>query len=89
MVRPDHKSYAAEDGIEFYGENAPLYIVHVAPELMMTNPQHRELRPAHIRLLKHQGSEVDFDYEYLLTTEKRRNLPLKKSQGEKQERVDA
>jgi len=29
-ARPDHKSYAAEDGIEFYGQEAPEYLVHVS-----------------------------------------------------------
>jgi hypothetical protein len=77
FARPDHKSYAAEDGIEFYGQEAPSYIVHVAPELMMSNPRHGELRPAHISILKHQGSEVDFDYKYLLTLEKNRMPPGK------------
>jgi len=77
-AQPDHKSYAAEDGIEFYGQEAPVYIVHVAPELMMSNPPHGELRQAHIKTLKSLGSDVDFDYKYLLTAEKKRNLPLKK-----------
>ena len=81
LARPDRKSYAAEDGIEFYGQDAPVYLVHVAPELMMSNPQHRELRLTHIKALKRCGSEVDFDYRYLLTEEKKRNLPLKKSAG--------
>ncbi|MDR0496887.1 MAG: hypothetical protein LBH42_04670 [Treponema sp.] len=71
-ARPDHKSYAAEDGIEFYGQEAPVYIVHVAPELMMSNPRHGELRPAHIEELKHLGINVNFDYKFLLTTEKKR-----------------
>ena len=74
-ARPDHKSYAAEDGIEFYGQKAPDYIVHVAPELMMSNPRHAELRQAHIKKLKDQGSKVDFSYKYLLTAEKGRHLP--------------
>jgi len=69
-ARPDHKSYAAEDGIEFYGQQAPAYVVHVAPELMMDNPHHGELRIAHIQTLKEQGSAVDFAYKYSLKTEK-------------------
>ena len=72
---PDHKSYAAEDGIEFYGQEAPDYMVHVAPELMMSNPRHGELRQVHIKTLKNQGSKVDFDYKYLLTAEKNKHLP--------------
>jgi hypothetical protein len=72
FANPDHKSYAAEDGIEFYGEKAPDYIVHVAPDLMMSNPRHRELRAVHIEMLKLQGSKVNFNYKYLLKTEKNR-----------------
>lgn len=79
LAIPDHKSYAAEDGIEFYGQKAPAYMVHVAPELMMSNPRHGELRKIHIMALKQLGSEVDFDYRYLLTMEKKRSLPLRKS----------
>jgi len=77
-ARPDHKSYAAEDGIEFYGQEAPEYLVHVAPELMMSNPRHRELRSEHIKKLKHQGYKTNYNYKYLLKTEKKRNLPPKK-----------
>ena len=72
-ARPDHKSYAAEDGIEFYGQHAPIYMVHIAPDLMMSHPQHGELRAAHIQALQEQGSTVDFDYIYLLKTEKEKN----------------
>jgi len=75
---PDRKSYAAEDGIEFYGQKSPVYIVHVAPELMKSNPRHDELRAVHISALKHQGSEVDFCYRYLLKNEKKRGAPPKK-----------
>lgn len=81
-AKPDHKSYAAEDGIEFYGQAAPLYMVHVAPELMMSNPQHGELRVAHIKKLKELGSTADFTYKYLLTTEKNREMPHGKSRDE-------
>jgi hypothetical protein len=77
-AHPDHKSYAAEDGIEFYGQNAPDFMVHVAPELMMSNPQHRELRSEHIKKLKYQGYKANFNYKYLLKTEKKRALPQKK-----------
>ena len=77
-ARPDHKSYAAEDGIEFYGQEAPSYIVHVAPELMKSNPHHRELRQTHINTLKEMGVTVDFDYKYLLSEEKRRFMVQKK-----------
>jgi hypothetical protein len=69
-ARPDHKSYAAEDGIEFYGQEAPSCLVHVAPELMMSNPRHKELRLVHINKLKCMGSKVNFNYKYLLKTEK-------------------
>jgi len=72
FANPDHKSYAAEDGIEFYGQKAPAYIVHVAPDLMMSNPGHRELRAAHINVLKNLGSKVNFNYKYLLKNEKNR-----------------
>ena len=88
-ARPDHKSYAAEDGIEFYGQEAPVYMVHVAPELMMSNPRHAELRPAHIQILKNQDSVTDFDYKYLLTAEKKRSLPCGKCRGENLRLVDA
>ena len=74
-ARPARKSYAAEDGIEFYGQEAPLYLVHVAPELMKSNPRHKELRVNHINALKHQGSTVDFDYRYLLKNEKNLSFP--------------
>jgi len=72
FANPDHKSYAAEDGIEFYGQKAPAYIVHMAPDLMMSNPRHGELRTAHINMLKLQGSKVNYNYKYLLKTEKNR-----------------
>jgi hypothetical protein len=72
LANPDHKSYAAEDGIEFYGQKAPDYIVHVAPDLMMSNPKHKELRTAHIKMLKNLGSKVNFNYKYLLKTDKKR-----------------
>jgi len=72
LANPDHKSYAAEDGIEFYGQKAPAYIVHLAPDLLMSNPRHGELRISYINMLKLQGSKVNFNYKYLLKTEKNR-----------------
>lgn len=69
---PDHKSYAAEDGIEFYGEKDPEYIVHVAPELMMSSPERVKRRPEYIRKLKIMGIKVDFDYSFLLTAERKK-----------------
>jgi len=71
-ANPDRKSYAAEDGIEYYGQSPPAYLVHVAPELMKSNPRHRDLRDAHIKVLKHLGSKVNFSYKYLLQTEKKK-----------------
>ena len=68
---PHHKSYAAEDGIEFYGQDSPEYLVHVAPELFKSNPIHKELRKVHIKLLEMQGINVDFNYQFLLTKEKK------------------
>ena len=71
---PDHKSYAAEDGIEFYGQAAPDYMVHVAPELMMSSSRHGELRQTHIKKLKKLGSKVNFNHKFLLTVEKNHNI---------------
>ena len=79
LAEPDRKSYAAEDGIDFYGQDAPAYLVHTAPELMMSNPRHWELRPAHIKALMHQGCMVDYKYHYLLSIEKGRNRAAKKN----------
>ena len=70
---PSRKSYAAEDGIEFYGEKNPEYIVHVAPELMMSSPEKIKKRPEHIRKLRSLGITVNFDYPFLLTTERKKN----------------
>ena len=86
-ARPDHKSYAAEDGIEFYGQEAPHYMVHAAPELMRCNPEHRELRQAHISILKREGVTVDFNFKYLLSTEKHRCLPHKMTGNKAQNRA--
>lgn len=68
---PDRKSYAAEDGIDFYGEKSPLYMVHVAPELMMSSRDKISQRPLHIKKLKSLGVQVDFEYPYTLTRERR------------------
>ena len=68
---PDRKSYAAEDGIDFYGERKPLYVVHVAPELMMSSSEKITQRPLHISKLKSLGVQVDFNYSFLLTKEKK------------------
>ena len=89
FAKPDHKSYAAEDGIEFYGQLAPDYLIHVAPELMMSNPRHSELRLAHIDKLKFLGSNVNFDYKFLLKTQKERNLPLKKTNRKENDQAGA
>jgi len=69
---PYRKSYAAEDGIDYYGEAGPMYIVHVAPELMMNSCQKKVQRPEHIRKLVALGSKVDFNYNFLLTRERKR-----------------
>ena len=89
LALPHHKSYAAEDGIEFYGQKAPAYIVHVAPELMMTNPRHRELRHSHIKKLKELGSRIDFGYKYLLTKEKNRNMRSRKQKNFRNQQAGA
>jgi hypothetical protein len=68
---PVCKSYAAEDGIEFYGQNNPAYIVHVAPELMMSGRQAEDERPEHIKKLKAAGMEADYNYHFLLTKNKK------------------
>ena len=70
---PSHKSYAAEDGIEFYGDPDPFYMVHVAPELMMSRSRKAEARPAHIKKLKLLGINVDFDYQFLLSKERKKS----------------
>ncbi|MCL2834111.1 MAG: hypothetical protein FWD78_13150 [Treponema sp.] len=72
QAMPDRKSYAAEDGIDYYGEAGPLYIVHVAPELMMSSQVKKMQRPEHIKKLKALGVQADFTYSYILTREKKR-----------------
>ena len=80
QAMPNRKSYAAEDGIDFYGETSPEYIVHVAPELMMSCRLKQIQRPEHIKKLRALGIRVDFDYRFLLTKEriKRRSEYLNK-----------
>jgi hypothetical protein len=70
-AEPDHKSYAAEDGIEFYGQTNPCYVVHVAPELMMSNQTHLEQRPEHIKKLRALGVKTNFEYKFLLNHTKK------------------
>jgi hypothetical protein len=68
---PERKSYAAENGIEFYGQQNPSYIVHVAPELMLSCQGSVDKRPEHIGLLKKFGIQSDFTYQFLLTRERK------------------
>jgi hypothetical protein len=68
---PERKSYAAEDGIEFYGQRNPSYTVHVAPDLMLSRQGPVDKRPEHIDLLKKSGVQSDFTYQFLLTREKK------------------
>ena len=74
---PNRKSYAAEDGIDFYGQAGPDYIVYVAPELMMSSSEKLIQRPEHIKKLKTLGIGVDFDYPFLLTTEREKSRSLR------------
>jgi len=69
---PNHKSYAAEDGIDFFGQPKPHYIVHIIPELMMGNRGIIDIRPEYIKILKETGIKIDFDFKYLLTKEKKK-----------------
>jgi len=89
LARPDHKSYAAEDGIEFYGQKSPVYLVHVAPDLFMSNPKNKEHRKEHIKTLISQGINVDFNYEFLLKTEKNRKLRSRRTINENDNRAGA
>jgi hypothetical protein len=75
---PVSKSYAAEDGIEFYGQNSPAYIVHVAPELMMSRRQAEDQRPEHIKKLQALGTGADYNYHFLLTKKRKRAALRKK-----------
>jgi hypothetical protein len=81
-ARPDNKSCAADDGIEYYGQRAPEYMVHVAPELIDRNVWRGEdPRPEHIRKLKALGTEVDFNYQYLLTAERQKLTETRRIQN--------
>jgi hypothetical protein len=73
---PNRKSYAAEDGVDFYGDPSPSYMVYVAPELMMSSQEKVVQRPEHIKKLKSMGISVDFDYGYLLKTERNKKIPF-------------
>jgi hypothetical protein len=75
---PIRKSYAAEDGVDFYGDPGPQYMVYVAPELMMSSRDKVTQRPEHIKKLKSLGISVDFDYSYLLKTERNRKIPFQR-----------
>jgi hypothetical protein len=79
---PNRKSYAAEDGIDYYGDPDPLYMVHVAPELMMSSREKINQRPEHIKKLKSMGISVDFDYVFLLKTERNKSIPFQKRKDE-------
>jgi hypothetical protein len=71
-AQPVRKSYAAEDGIEFYGQRQPAYIVHVAPELMMNHRDAADLRPEHIKKLEKLGIIKNFEQNYRLTEERKK-----------------
>jgi hypothetical protein len=73
---PVRKSYAAEDGIEFYGQNNLAYIVHVAPDLMISNSQAGDKRSEHIKKLRTLGMKADYSYRFLLTRERKRRRNL-------------
>lgn len=73
---PVRKSYAAEDGIEFYGQNNLAYIVHVAPDLMISSRQAGDKRPEHIKKLRNLGMKTDYSYRFLLTRERKKQPPL-------------
>jgi hypothetical protein len=73
---PVRKSYAAEDGIEFYGQNNLAYIVHVAPDLMISNRQADDKRSDHIKKLRILGMKADYSYRFLLTRERKRKGSL-------------
>jgi hypothetical protein len=73
---PVRKSYAAEDGIEFYGQSNLAYIVHVAPDLMISGRQTEDTRPEHIKKLRNLGMKADYSYRFLLTRERKRRHNL-------------
>jgi hypothetical protein len=89
LAMPNRKSYAAEDGIDFYGDPSPLYMVHVAPELMMSSREKISQRPNHIKKLKSMGVSADFDYIFLLKTERNKSTLFPKSKEENSSRKDA
>jgi hypothetical protein len=76
-AEPDHKSYAAEDGIEFYGQTSPCYVVHVAPELMMSSPIHLEQRPKHIKKLRSLGVKANFEDRFLFKNNRKKQAEKK------------
>jgi hypothetical protein len=73
---PIRKSYAAEDGIEFYGQHDLAYIVHVAPDLMISNRQAADKRSEHIKTLRTLGMKADYSYRFLLTRERKKRRTL-------------
>jgi hypothetical protein len=73
---PVRKSYAAEDGIEFYGQDNLAYIVHVAPDLMVNHRQAGDTRSEHIKKLRNLGMKADYSCRFLLTRERKRRRNL-------------
>jgi hypothetical protein len=73
---PVRKSYAAEDGIEFYGQDKLAYIVHVAPDLMISGRQAGDKRSEHIKKLRTLGMKADYSYRFLLTKERKKQHPM-------------
>jgi hypothetical protein len=73
---PVRKSYAAEDGIEFYGQDNPAYVVHVAPDLMISSREGGDKRPEHIKTLRNLGMKADYSYRFLLTRERKKRRTL-------------
>jgi hypothetical protein len=73
---PVRKSYAAEDGIEFYGQDNLAYIVHVAPDLMISGRRTGDNRAEHIKNLRNLGMKADYRYRFLLTRERKRRNSL-------------
>jgi hypothetical protein len=79
QARPDYKSCGFDDGIEYYGQPAPEYIVHTAPELIERNDwQCRDPRKDHVQKLLAQGVQVNFNYRYLLTAERKKAIQRRK-----------
>jgi hypothetical protein len=73
---PVRKSYAAEDGIEFYDQHDLAYIVHVAPDLMISSRQAEDKRSEHIKTLRTLGMKADYSYRFLLTRERKKRRSL-------------